>query len=81
MVNCIALLRFGGYVTCEVPLNSKQSQNSAKKTFRTPTVKGILSTNGKTVSVVREYTDNPNIMYLFSVIQQEIATKIVIQLW
>ena len=59
MVNCIALLHDGGYVTCEVPLNSKQSQNSAKKTFRTPTVKGILSTNGKTVSVVREYTDNP----------------------
>ena len=29
-----------------------------RKTFRTPTVKGILSTNGKTVSV-REYTDNP----------------------
>ena len=58
MVNCIALSHDGKISECEVPLNSKQSQNSAKKTFRTPTVKTILAVNGKTVSVVREFTDN-----------------------
>ena len=58
MVNCIALSHDGKISECEVPLNSKQSQNSAKKTFRTPTVKTILEVNGKTVSVVREFTDN-----------------------
>lgn len=58
MVNCIALLHTGSYKVCEVPLNSKQSQNSVRKTFRTPTVKSILDVNGKTVSVVREFTDN-----------------------
>ena len=58
MVNCI-VIEYGGVVYAkEVPLNSKQSQNSVKKTFRTPTVKGILDTNGKTVSVVKEITDN-----------------------
>ena len=41
-------------------MNSKQSQNSVKKTFRTPTVKGILDTNGKTISVVKEITNNPD---------------------
>ena len=58
MVNCVAIEYGGQIVSKEVPLNSKQSQNSVRKTFRTPTVKGILTTNGKTVSVVREYTDN-----------------------
>ena len=58
MVNCIALSHDGKISECEVPLNSKQSQNSAKKTFRTPTVKTILAVNGKTVSVVQEFTDN-----------------------
>ena len=60
MVNCVAIEYGGAVVSKDVPLNSKQSQNSVKKTFRTPTVKGILTTNGKTVSVVREYTENPD---------------------
>ena len=59
MVHCVAIEYGGAVVSKDVPLNSKQSQNSVKKTFRTPTVKGILTTNGKTVSVVREYNENP----------------------
>ena len=60
MVNSIVIEYSGVVYAKEVPLNSKQSQNSVKKTFRTPTVKGILDTNGKTISVVKEITDNPD---------------------
>ena len=64
MVNCIEVHITNAdttpqVATIEVPLNSKQSQNSVKKTFRTPFVKTFLKNNGKTVNILKEFIENP----------------------
>ena len=75
MVNCIEVHITSNNsepkISCiEVPLNSKQSQNSVKKTFRTPFVKTILKNNGKTVNAVREYLEHSEFnIYFFSYTQ------------
>lgn len=75
MVNCIEVHITNADAkpqvsTIEVPLNSKQSQNSVKKTFRTPFVKTFLKNNGKTVNILKEYIENPEFnIYFFSYTQ------------
>lgn len=75
MVNCIEVHITNAdttpqVATIEVPLNSKQSQNSVKKTFRTPFVKTFLKNNGKTVNILKEFIENPEFnIYFFSYTQ------------
>ena len=64
--------------TIEVPLNSKQSQNSVKKTFRTPFVKTFLKNNGKTVNILKEFLENPNLTFISSVILKVAKLKIIL---